>query len=212
MSDVDRLFSEFTAARSAGEEVSPREYLARVSGVDRAELGALIEAYLERAPRRQFDAARYRGSTAERVVETMTGGWPAVLPRWRDEARVPREELTTRLADALGVGDRAEKVHRYYHEMERGKLPSRGVSDRVLEALGSILGRSAEAVRRAGEGLAGAGPAAGGADATPAFARMSHAPAPAAAGPPPDALASSASSNAEEEPWDEVDELFRGGA
>jgi hypothetical protein len=207
MSDVDRLFAEFTTARDAGEDASPRDYLQRVSGTDRAELGALIEAYLERAPRRAVSAAAYRGSIAELAVDTLVGGWPAVLPRWRAEARVPRDEVATRLADALGVGDRAEKVHRYYHEMERGNLPVPGVSQRVLEALGAILGRSAEAIRRAGEGLApGGAEAAAGGGASPAFARMAHAPAPAAAAPPGAAQAERA------EPWDEVDELFRGGA
>jgi hypothetical protein len=208
MSDVDRLFEEFTAARAAGEDARPREYLQRASGADRAELGALIEGYLERAPRRPFQAERYRGSTAERAVETLTGGWPAVLPRWRDEARLPRDEVAARLAAALGVSDRVDKVHRYYHEMERGKLPPRGVSERVLEALSSILGRSAEVLRRAGEGLSSAGGMAAAGGAPPAFARMAHAPAPAAPAasvPPPDAAAE------QPEPWDEVDELFRGG-
>ena len=202
MTDVDRLFAEFTAARTAGEDASPREYLGRLSGADRAELGELIEAYLERAPRRPFDPASYRGSHAEAAVETLVGGWPAVLPRWRDEARLPRDEVAARLADALGVGDRVEKVHRYYHEMERGKLPARGVSQRVLDALGSILGRSADALRRAGEGLAAGGGEGAPAAAAPAFARTAHAPAPGAA---------AGGTHSEAEQWDDVDELFRGG-
>jgi len=207
MTDVDRLFEEFTAARAAGEDPSPAEFLGRVSGVDRAELRALIEAYLERAPRRRFDDARYRGSPSEGVVEALTEGWPAALPRLRNEARVPRDELVRRLATALGVADHEEKVHRYYHQMEQGRLPARGVSQRVLEALGEILDRSADALRRAGEGLAG-GPAASG-GATQTFARMAS-PAPAAAaGPPPPAQTDAAA--APEDAWDEVDELFRGG-
>src|SRR5262245_13629546 len=100
MTDVDRLFSEFTRARGAGEDPDPREFLRQVSGTDQAELGTLIEAYLERAPRRRFDAARYRGSSAEGVVDAVTEGWPVLLPRLRDEARVPREELVHRLAEA----------------------------------------------------------------------------------------------------------------
>jgi hypothetical protein len=206
MSDVDRLFEEFTAARRAGEEASPRVYLAQVEGVDRAELGALIEGYLERAPRRAFSDAAYRGSTAEAAVETLVEGWPVVLPRLRDEARLPRDELVQRLASALGLAGREEKVHRYYHQMEQGRLPARGVSSRVLEALGDILGRSADLLRRAGEGLPAVAPPSAAGGAAPAFARTTHlaSPAPASAPPPSGAAAS-------EDAWDEVDELFRGG-
>ena len=92
--------------------------------------------------------------------------------------------------------------------MERGKLPPRGVSERVLDALGAILGRSADALRRAGEGLSGAGPRgperrsdrvrAHGARPGPGGRR----PARRRRAPPPD----------DAEPWDEVDELFRGRA
>src|SRR5438046_2361078 len=45
------------------------------------------------------------------------------------------------------------KVEGYYHEMEQGLLPSAGVSSRVLEALGEIVGASAQFLREVGEPL-----------------------------------------------------------
>lgn len=209
MTEVDRLFSSFVAAERAGSDPDPREFLRRVTGPARAELGALIEGHLERAPRRAFDAEAYRGSRAERVMASLTGpagAWPALLPELRDEAQLPRDALVHRLAAALGVSGREEKVHRYYHEMERGLLPPGGVSGRVLEALGEILGASAEALRRAGEGLGGsAGMAGGPSEAAPAFARAAPA-GPASSG----SLVAGQDSGGDDE-WDEVDELFRGG-
>jgi hypothetical protein len=207
MTEVDELFSAFVAAERAGEEPDPREFLGRASDTAaRAELGALLEAHLERAPRREFNAERYRGSRAEAVMESLTGPagtWPQLLPRLRDEAQLPRDMIVTRLAAALGLSGREAKVHRYYHEMEHGRLPSSGVSQRVLEALGQILGTSADALRRAGEGLGDVGGGAGSPDAPPAFARA----APASAGSPAPARESDAS----DDEWDDVDELFRGG-
>ena len=93
-------------------------------------------------------------------------------------------------------------MERYYHEMEQGLLPPAGVSDRVLDALASLLHTTRERLREAG-----ASPAAGGA-APPAalFART--------AAPTDDELAAMASAPAaapEPEARDEVDELFLGG-
>ena len=73
---------------------------------------------------------------------------PAARPR-----ALKRADLVERLAAALGAPDKQDKVGFYYHEMEQGLLPSEGVNDKVLEALGTILGQSAEALRQAGRSL-----------------------------------------------------------
>ena len=142
MSDVDRLLAEYIAEHRAGGEADPRAFLSRASPAEQRELASLIDAYLARAPRQSFDQASFRGSSAERTVDELeralggqAGLWPALLPRLRDRAGLKRCELVERLADALGVGDRKDKVADYYHEMEQGLLPARGVSDRVLDAL-----------------------------------------------------------------------------
>ena len=141
----------------------------------------------------------------EQSLAGAAGTWPALLPRLRARAKLARDELTSRLAAALGVADRKrKKVHRYYHQMEVGTLPAEGVSQRVLDALGQILGESGQALRRAGEGtIAPAAPASSTAYARTTFASDADAE---AAGP--------ALRNVEAEPdrfRDEVDELFRAG-
>ena len=196
MTDVDRLLADYIAEHRAGGEADPGEYLARASPAQRTELAALIDTYLAHAPRQPFDQAAFRGSSAERTVDELeraiagqAGLWPAVLPSLRDRAGLKRSELVERLAAALGVSDRRDKVAAYYHEMEQGRLPAQGVSDRVLDALGRLVGETAQALREAGRALTppSKGP---GAAATAAFARRAYAepgvpeprPAPAAPG------------------------------
>ena len=209
MTDVDRLLKEYVAAHRAREDVDPGDYLSRAQGAERKELAALIDAYLARAPRREFDPEAYRSSgmadDVGRLSRSLTGAsglWPSLLPRLRTSARLKRSELVERLATALGVGGREDKVADYYHQMEQGLLPSEGVSDKVLEALAGILGRSAEALREAGRG-ASPGGAASAASAAPAFARTTRAE---GEGAP----AAEAAAGLAETRWDEVDELFRG--
>jgi hypothetical protein len=208
MNDVDRLLAEYVAEHRAGGEADPREFLARASPPQRTELAALIDAYLARAPRQQFDEADFRGSSAERTVDELeralagqAGLWPALLPRLRDRAGLKRSELVQRLAAALGVSERQDKVAGYYHQMEQGLLPAQGVSDRVLAALGQLVGETTHTLREAGRTLASSGE--GPATAPAAFARRAYAE--AASAPPPGAP------RVGEGEWDEVDELFRGG-
>ena len=207
MTDVDRLLADYIAEHHAGGEADPREYLSRASPEQRTELAALIDAYLARAPRQKFVEAKFRGSRAERTVDELeraiagkAGLWPALLPQLRDRAGLKRSELVERLASALGVGDRRDKVAGYYHEMEQGLLPATGVSDRVLEALGRIVGETTQALRDAGQALtpSGEGPAAPAA----AFARRAYAE--------PSGAPSPGTQPRPSGEWDEVDELFRG--
>ena len=207
MTDVDRLLADYIAEHRAGGEADPGEYVSRASSAQRTELAALIDAYLARAPRQRFNETEFRGSRAERTVDELeraiagkAGLWPAMLPQLRDRAGLKRSELVDRLATALGVGDRGDKVAGYYHEMEQGLLPSAGVSDRVLDALGRIVGETTQALRDAGRALTPAdeSPAASAA----AFARRGYAEPAGAPSPgtqPPPAAE-----------WDEIDELFRG--
>jgi hypothetical protein len=208
MTDLDRLLADYIAEHRAGGEADPREYLSRASPAERIELAALIDTYLAYAPRRRFDQSTFRGSSAERTVDELeraiagqAGLWPAVLPSLRDRAGLKRSELVERLAAALGVSGRKDKVADYYHAMEQGRLPARGVSDRVLEALGQLVGETAQALRDAGRALtpSGHGPAA---TPTAAFARRAY----SASGTAEPAAASAGPAE-----WDEVDELFRGG-
>ena len=208
MSDVDRLLAEYIAEHRAGGEADPRAFLSRASPAEQRELASLIDGYLARAPRQSFDQPSFRGSSAERTVDELeralsgqAGLWPALLPRLRDRAGLRRSDLVERLADDLGLGDRKDKVAVYYHEMEQGLLPARGVSDRVLDALARILGDTARSLKEAGRALT---PLAEGPTTAPAaaFARRTHAE--------PASAASAGTQAPAEDEWDEVDELFRG--
>ena len=207
MSRVDELLSRYAAAFEEGRSPDAQEYL-EAAGEHRGQLEAALERYLRDAPRRGWDSEAFAGSPAAKVaagLDRSLGGtaglWPSLLPRLRARAQLRRADLVGRLASSLGAQGQAEKVGAYYHEMEQGRLPSDGVSDRVLEALGSIVGESAGRLREAG--AQGAGPTGPAAPAA-AFART-------AAGAPEASLAEAGAPEDPAEPWDEVDRLFRGG-
>ncbi len=93
--------------------------------------------------------------------------------------------------------------------MEQGTIEAAGVSSRVLEALGGIVGASAESLRRAGQSLAEG--VAMPDEVDPAFARTARGTAIEVDADMP-GQASPAPARAEEPAdWDEVDQLFRGG-
>jgi hypothetical protein len=202
MDDVNRLLTEYKQAYQAGEG-DPRPFLDRAGRADRVLLAALIDAFLEEVPRREYREGAL-GAAADAVTDEVhrtlagtSGLWPALLPRLRGRARLRRAEVVSQLAARLGAQGQQGKVGLYYHQMEQGLLPESGVSDTVLEALGRIVGYTGEALRKAGQ-LPAAGPPR--TDEGAAFARATYGePAePSAAAPRPEA-------------WDEVDRLFRGG-
>jgi hypothetical protein len=214
MTDVDKLFSEYRQAHRSGDDADPSIYLERLEGVDRSELAALIDAYLARSPGRAWDADLYAGSAAERAVERIASewvdwelapeptGWPELLPALRNRARLKRQELVQRLADALGVSDERDRVAAYYHDMETGSLAPEGVSNRVLDSLAEILGETRERLRAAGSAMSGEVIA----EHKISFARK------ALPSPEFDALDASAEALHDEGPMsDHVDELFTGG-
>src|SRR4051794_14987750 len=210
MADVEKLLSEYIAEHREGGGADPVEYLDRLEGRDREELAVLIGAYLARSAGRSWDPGALRGSPAgglaegiARSLEGASGLWPTILPRLRDRAQVKRDDLVRRLAETLGVGGQEPKVEDYYHQMEQGLLPSSGVSSRVLEALGGIVGASADFLRRAGEPIGEGGAVAEGG---PVYARRAR---PDERFEPVEAMRSPL--EIREGEWDEVDELFRGG-
>ena len=205
MSQVEKLLSEYKEAHRAGSG-DPRPFLERAPAEDRALLAALIEGYLENAPRREFDRDEFLDSAAAPVAEGVqrslagAGGlWPALLPRLRAQARVKRADLVRELAARLGAESKQDKVAGYYHQMEQGLLPADGVSDTVLDSLGKIVGVAGESLRKAGS-LPAPGPLR--MDEAAVFTRMTDA-----------SLAAGSTAPMAEEPapeWDEVDRLFRG--
>jgi hypothetical protein len=214
MGDPEQLFRAFVDSYRDDPSTDPREYLARLDGVDREELRVRIEAFLERAPLGDWDPEDFAGSMAERAIAAASPefdspaagqaeGWSQLLPALRERARLKRATVVERLAVALGFPDSEERVADYYHRMERGQLPPSGVSTTVLEALGSILGATAASLRAAGEAGEPSGPGGG-----EVFARLG-APAEAMASPGV-AAADRVAADRPEHP-DDLDRLFIGG-
>ena len=206
MTDILQLLSDYKEASREDGSADPRPYLARVSGSERELLAGLIDAYLEHAPRREFNAEQFQGSPAATIAEEVqrslageSGIWPALLPQLRRRAELKRSELVRELAARLGAQAQEQKVGEYYHRMEQGLLPAAGVSETVLDALGKIVGWTADALRTAGQ-LPAPGPPRS--DAGAVFARTHRGGAPADAPDPAAALPAGE--------WDEVDRLFRG--
>jgi hypothetical protein len=214
MTHVRQLLEQFKAEFRGGRSPNPRAFLERVEGLQRSQLERGIEHFLVAEPRRGYDeeaipfsSARGVAENMERAMMSQAGLWPSLLPRLRARTRLRRAELIGRLARALEAEEQAGKVGAYYHGMEQGTLSANGVSDRVLQALGAIVGETADRLRAAGQAFE---PVQGLGDApTSAFARTTV----------PRSSDSSAGAERAPEPspspdpgeWDEVDRLFRGG-
>src|SRR5437667_88545 len=107
MTDVDRLLREYIEEHRAGGEADPLAYVERLEGTDRAELEALIDAYLARAPAR--DALRRAG---ERVAPSAAAEG-AVFARtahpdadYREKASAARGQASP----ALGTAPERDEV------------------------------------------------------------------------------------------------------
>ncbi len=212
MSEVDRLLTEYIEKQLAGERPEPRAFVEKLEGDERGELAELIDAYLMDAPADPWDPGALQNSPEAAVLESMgralkgeAGMLPAVLPRLRARAKLRRDQVVAALAESLGLTGKTERVGAYYHQLEFGDLPARGVKDQVFDALGSILGVSGAGLRRAGEapvpssGDAGKGAA--------VYARVAEPDERFNAAAPGKATAGETRASGD---WDEVDELFRG--
>ncbi len=167
MTSVEEVFAEYVFAEREGNG-DPRPFLNRVQASERDRLASLIDSYLSTTPGREWDPIAFAGSKEERLIEPLSralngvsGTWPVVLPSLRERAKVKRSELVDRLAQRLGVPTQRDVVDEYYHGMEYGTVESSGVSDKVLDALGEILGAGRDALRHSGNLMGGGGAARG---------------------------------------------------
>ena len=194
MADVDTLFEAFVARYHAGDEPDALEYLDQ-AGDEADALAAMIAALLEAAPLpATTESARTRALQVPAVAAVAERDFAAALSALRRQTGETRARFSERLAEALGVAQKAAKVKRYYADLENGLLAPTSLQRRVVEALAELLGTSAEVV-----------------DA----ARASWRPSPTTAldasffrAVPADAFARRGKERVER---DEVDELFLGG-
>jgi hypothetical protein len=211
MAEVDRLFGEYIEQHLAGARPNPRDFTDQLAGEQREELVDLIDLYLLDAPSEPWDATAFRDSPEaralegfERALRGQAGLLPGILPRLRDRAKLRRDQVVAALAEKVGASGKEDKVAAYYHQLEFGDLPATGVKKQVFEALGSILGVSGAALRRAGESLA---PSGGTGEEEAVHARFAR--------PDEEYVSESIDQSSpdlvlKERAWDEVDELFRG--
>jgi len=140
----EHLLDEFVGRWTRGEPLAVDELLVR-AGPQAGELAALIDRFLERAPRRE--------PTADAIAFVRSLDEPPLL-RARQARKLKLDDLVAGLVEKLGLGEAArEKVRRYYQELELGQLDPAGVAVSVWVALAGLLGRDVR-------GLAGVSPTA----------------------------------------------------
>ena len=208
--DPDRVLSDFIDARNAGRRPDVDEHLARVEPDRRDELASDIAAFVAFAPTPDYDDAAIAAIRAEPAVasaaaaaQSRGGLWPALLPPLRERAALSIAQLAAALVGALGLpADRERKTRGYLERLEAGDLEPRGLSGRLLDALARLLGVPRDDLEAAG--------AFGGPAAAPALFRA-ESPAAEALREDLDVIADALAAPAGGD-WDEVDELFRGGA
>jgi hypothetical protein len=159
------IVGRFMRAHEAGERPDLDAYLAE-AGEASDDLLAVLEAYLMRTPA-PFDADAVERFAASPAAQPSFG---AVLRAARQERGLLRRDVVDRLVPALGLPATArERVDQRLHEVEAGSRPAAGVSERLIDALETIIGGVASALRAA-RAASAAGPRAHRAGG-PAFAR-----------------------------------------
>jgi transcriptional regulator with XRE-family HTH domain len=208
--DPDRVLSDFIDAWNAGRRPDVDEHLARVEPDRRDELATDIAAFVAFAPTPDYDdaaiaAIRAEPAVASAAASARSGGglWPALLPRLRERAALSTAQLATALVGALGLpADREPKARGYLERLEAGDLEPRGLSGRLLDALARLLGVPRDDLEAAG--------AFGAPAPAPALFRA-EGPAAEALRDDLDVIADALAAPGAGD-WDEVDDLFRGGA
>jgi hypothetical protein len=142
---ADRILGEFIDAWNAGRRPDVGAYLSRAAPGDRDALARELTTWLEVAPTPAYDRATLRQITQEpalaRALQAATAArLPVVeqLPALRKRAGLAVADLGQRIADAFDLSD-AARTTRYLERLEAGEIDPRGLSRRLLDALGGIL-------------------------------------------------------------------------
>jgi len=128
----EQLLDDLVDRWARGEPLAVDELLAR-AGPRSDELADLIDAFLQRVPRRE--------PTPEALAYVRSLDDPPLL-RARQARKLKLDDLVAGLVDKLGLPENARtKVRRYYQELELGQLDPAGVTASVWVALAGLLGR-----------------------------------------------------------------------
>jgi hypothetical protein len=147
MAEVEAVLAEALEDIKAGRPRTMPDYLGLVPRSERAELAELLSIFFMRdavaAGPERVDPERYERALGvlDRLSTTGPAGiLPAALAELRRTRRLRREDVVGAIAEHFGVkGAGRERLRRSYHELETGQLSGRGVSRRLLDALGQIL-------------------------------------------------------------------------
>jgi hypothetical protein len=148
MADIDAVLAEALEDIKQGRARTVPDYLKLVPDADRGRLEELLAVFHSHQAAAEgpdpVDSQRYQDALelVDRVFseERSKGELSALLAELRRVRRVPREELLGGLAERFGLaGKDRKRLQRAYHQLEIGQIEGRCLSDRLLEALGSIL-------------------------------------------------------------------------
>jgi hypothetical protein len=147
MAEVEAVLAEALEDIKAGRPRTMPDYLELVPRTERAELSELLSIFFMRdaiaAGPERVDPERYE--RALRVIDRLSemgpaGNLPAALVELRRTRRLRRDDVVGALAERFGVkGVGRNRLRRAYHELETGQLSGRGLSRRLLDALGEIF-------------------------------------------------------------------------
>jgi hypothetical protein len=147
MPEVEAVLAEALEDMKAGRPRTMPDYLELVPRSERAELAELLSIFYMRdavavGPER-VDPQRYERALG--VIDRLSatgpaGNLPAALAELRRTRRLRRDDVVGALAERFSVkGAGRDRLRRAYHELETGQLSGRGLSRRLLVALGEIL-------------------------------------------------------------------------
>lgn len=148
MADIDAVLAEALEDIRQGRARTVPDYLKLVPNADRDRLEELLAVFHSHQAAAEgpdpVDPQRYQDALelVDRVFseERRKGDLPVLLAELRRARRIPREELLSGLAERFGLAGRDRKrLQRAYHQLEIGQIEGRCLSNRLLEALGSIL-------------------------------------------------------------------------
>lgn len=154
MSTIDELYRRYVDAYRSAGDADPRTYLAELRGVDRTELAARIDHFLDSEPPHAFDAAAFaafRDDPRRKALVTRILLGSETLAELRAAAAASKREVGEALAERLGLAGHAAVVRARYHDVETGSVDPGRVTERVWDALASILAAPAERLREAAE-------------------------------------------------------------
>jgi transcriptional regulator with XRE-family HTH domain len=203
MAHIDDLYDAFVRAWHDGLAPDAATYLAKAPDAERDELAGMIGTFVavapsvaptpERAAETADDPVFVRAMRLVDDLEPTT--WGARLSAARARAGLSLAELGDRFAASFGLRGREARAAALLGRLESGDLEPAGVSERAAARLAELLGQAADALRP-----------------PPAAAALFRAD-DAVGENYGDVLmaAAAALEQRDGEPWDELDDLLRGG-